>query len=126
MSEQFRLSGRSEDRIWLRTERRTSKKCYMSVRRSTGARNQGCMAASVDLAAGRLNQVPLPSHRLPAPLSKKQLGRMDTSEAWKYERDWRQMRHKSLAEIPTSTRRQDFFCIDIYNRCPAFFKRAHP
>ena len=56
MSEEFRLSGRSEyTRIWLRTERRTSDKCHMSVRRDTGARNQGCMAASVDVAPRRLN-----------------------------------------------------------------------
>ena len=56
MREEVRLSGRREDtRIRLRTERRTSDKCHMSVRGNTGARNQGCMAASVDLAAGRLN-----------------------------------------------------------------------
>jgi hypothetical protein len=56
MSEEFRLSGRCEDtRIWVRTERRTSDKLHMSVLGDTGARNQGCMAASVDLAVGRLN-----------------------------------------------------------------------
>ena len=56
MSKEFGLSGRSEDtRIWRHTERRTPDKCHMSVRGDTGARNQGCMAASVDLAGGRLN-----------------------------------------------------------------------
>jgi len=56
MSEEIRLSGRSQHtRIRLRTERCTSVKCHLSVRRDTGARNQGCMAGSVDLAAGRLN-----------------------------------------------------------------------
>ena len=56
MSKEFRVSGRSKDtRIWRRTERRTPDKFHLSVLADTGARNQGCMAASVDAAAGRLN-----------------------------------------------------------------------
>jgi hypothetical protein len=56
MREEVRLSGRREDtRIRPRTERRTPGKCHLSVLGDTGARNQGCMAGSVDLPAGRLN-----------------------------------------------------------------------
>jgi hypothetical protein len=56
MSKEFRLSGRSEDTgIWRQTERRTPDKIHVSVLVDTGARNQGCMATSVDVTAGRLN-----------------------------------------------------------------------